>query len=191
MAVLSITTRPAAVARYTRVYVPLGTLVTAWEFLQRNGARGREQLCFFAGRPVLTDDGVAAQVTACVLPVTVAGAGHVRLTSFAQTATILDALEARGEVPLMSLHTHPDGGVNGCGPEHSAVDDRGVALGPHDGVFSVVVAHYALGSPFAFPSRSSVYERVEGAWRRLPPDERDRRILVSDDTLHLVTADEP
>ncbi len=191
MAVLSATTQRAEVLRYTRIYVPLGTLVTAWEFLQTSGMRACEQICFFAGRVVIGDDGPAAQVTSCVLPVTVASADHVRLTSHAQTAAILDALETRGEVPLMTMHTHPDGGVNGCGPEHSTVDDRGVALSPDDGLFSVVVAHYALGSPFGFPRRSTVYERVAGAWRRLPSDERDQRILVRDDTLRLVVAGEP
>ena len=59
--------RLAAAPRYGRLYIPLGTLVTVWEFLRLNGSRGREQLAFLAGRAVV--DG-GAQVTCCVLPVT-------------------------------------------------------------------------------------------------------------------------
>jgi hypothetical protein len=170
-------------ARYQRVYIPLGTLVTAWEFLRANGTRGREQLCFLAGRVVEGASGAAAQVTCCVLPLTVANDGYVTLTSHAQAARILDELEARDEVPIFSLHTHGDGA-----PAHSEIDDRGVALGPEDGVFSGVIPHYALGSPFEFPRRAAVYERVGGVWRRLAAEERDARVVVHGDTLRFVRA---
>jgi hypothetical protein len=181
--VLSSVVPVVAPTRFARVRIPLGTLVTAWEFLRANGARGHEQLCFLAGRIVDDGDTRAAQVTSCVLPVTVATPGYVTLTSHAQTALILDHLEARAEIPLISLHTHGDGGEGGCGPEHSSIDDRGVALGPEDGVLSVVIPHYALGSPFGFPDNSSVYERADGAWRRLDPAERAARVIVHGDTL--------
>jgi hypothetical protein len=185
--VLSSTAPVVAAARFARVWIPLGTLITAWEFLRANGARGHEQLCFLAGR--IVDDGgsTAAQVTSCVLPVTRAAPGYVTLTSFAQTAVILDHLEARAELPILSLHTHGDGGERGCGPEHSAIDDRGVALGPGDGVLSAVIPYYALGSPFAFPAEASIYERVDGTWRRLDPGEREARVIVHGDTLRFST----
>jgi hypothetical protein len=184
--VLTSTTTAAAAVRYRCVWIPLGTLVTAWEFLRANGRRGREQLCFLAGRVVDGGPGPAAQVTSCILPLTLASAGYVTLTSHAETALILDQLEARQEVPLFSLHTHGDGGMGGGGPEHSAIDDAGVALAPGDGVFSAVVPHYALGSPFDFPRQSTVYERVAGVWQRLAPEERDARVIVHGDTLRLV-----
>jgi hypothetical protein len=183
--VLSSTAPAAAPARFARVWIPLGTLITAWEFMRANGARGHEQLCFLAGRMVDDGGSTAAQVTSCVLPVTLASPGYVTLTSYAQTAVILDHLEARAEIPILSLHTHGDGGGRGCGPEHSTIDDHGVALGPEDGVFSAVIPYYALGSPFGFPAEASVYERVNGAWQRLDPDEREARVIVHSDTLRL------
>ena len=186
MPVLTSTAARRAAVRFRRVYVPLGTLVTAWEFLRANGSRGREQLCFLAGRVVDGASGPGAQVTCCVLPLTVASEGYVTLTSHAQTALILDHLEGRDEIPIFSLHTHGDGGAGGCGPEHSEIDDRGVALGPEDGVFSAVIPHYALGSPFGFPHQSTVYERVAGVWQRLSPEERDARVIVHGDTLRFV-----
>ena len=88
----------------------------------------------------------------------------------------------------MALHTHPDGGDDGGGPLHSAIDDHGVALTPEDGVFSTVISHYALGSPFRFPYGSTIYERVDGAWRRLETDEVEERVVVHGDTLRLVPA---
>jgi hypothetical protein len=181
--VLSSTAVAVTPARFARVWIPLGTLITAWEFLRANGARGHEQLCFLAGRIVGDGGGIAAQVTSCVLPVTLAKPGYVTLTSHAQTAIILDHLEARSEIPILSIHTHGDGGERGCGPEHSAIDDRGVTLGPEDGVFSAVVPYYALGSPFAFPAETSIYERLDGTWRRLDPTERAARVIVHGDTL--------
>jgi hypothetical protein len=184
--VLTSTALRRATVRYRRVYVPLGTLVTAWEFLRANGSQRREQLCFLAGRVVHETAGPAAQVTCCVMPLTEASAGYVTLTSHAQTALILDALEQRSEVPLFSLHTHDGGGADGRGPEHSPIDDHGVALGPEDGVFSAVVPYYALGSPFGFPDRSTVYERVAGSWERLSPEECAARVIVHGDTLRLV-----
>lgn len=186
MPVVSVRTRAATVPRYRRVYIPLATLVTAWEFLRANGRCGREQLCFLAGRVVAEPSGPAAQVTACVLPVTIANGGHVILTSHLQAARILDALEARGEVPVMSLHTHADGSGDGQGLAHSEIDDHGVALGPEDGVFSAVIGHYALGAPFGFPRQAAVYERVGGDWVRLAPAERAARVIVHDDTLRFV-----
>src|SRR5438093_7142607 len=80
MSIVSAEPRLAAAARYGRLYIPLGTLVTAWEFLRANGNRGREQLCFLAGRAVAREGGPAAQVTSCVLPVTTAAPGYVTLT---------------------------------------------------------------------------------------------------------------
>ncbi len=186
MPILSAEVQGAAIARYDRIYSPLGVLVTAWEFLRANGSEGHEQLCFLAGRAVMVPAGTAAQATCCVLPATLATGSHVTLTSHTQTALILDALEDREEVPLMSLHTHPDGGGDGCGPRHSEIDDRGVALGPDDAVFSAVIAHYALGSPLLFPRRSSVYERVRGTWHLLPPPERDARVIVHTEMLRVV-----
>lgn len=188
MPILTTEVQPAAVARYDRIYIPLGVLVTAWEFLQASGYEGHEQLCFLSGRAVTTPVGTAAQATCCVLPATLATGSHVTLTSHTQTALILDALEHREEVPLMSLHTHPGGGGDGCGLRHSEVDDRGVALGPEDAVFSAVIAHYALGSPLLFPRRSSVYECVRGAWHLLPPSERDARVIVHTEMLRVVPA---
>jgi hypothetical protein len=184
--VLSSSAARRAAIRYDRVYVPLGTLVTAWEFLRANGGRGQEQLCFLAGRVVIGAAGPAAQVTSCVLPLTVATESYVTLTSHAQTALILDELEARSEIALFSLHTHGDGGVDGCGPEHSDIDDRGVALAPEDGIFSAVIPYFALGSPFTFPHQSSVYERWGGVWRRLDAEERDQRVIVHGDALRFV-----
>jgi len=188
--VLSSTAPCRSAARFRRVYVPLGTLLTAWDFLRANGNEGHEQLCFFAGRVVDGGTGPAAQVTSCVLPVTVATPGYVTLTSHAQAALILDSLEARNEVPIFSLHTHGDGGTAGCGPEHSTIDDHGVALGPEDGVFSAVIPYYALGSPFGFPERVTIYERVAGQWHMLSPDERAARVIVHGDTLRLTLTPE-
>jgi hypothetical protein len=184
--VLSATTRCVGAPHYARLFIPLGTLVTAWEFLRARGSRGCEEMCFFAGRVVADENAPAAQVTSCVLPVTVTNAGHVTLTSEAQTALILDALEARAEVPLASLHTHPDAGPADGGPVHSQIDDHGVAITPDEGLFSIVIAHYAQGSPFAFPRRSSVYERVGAAWRLLAPAERNERIVVCGDVVRVV-----
>jgi hypothetical protein len=175
----------AARPRLERLYVPLGTLVSAWQFLREGGAGGCEQMCFLAGRWLGAPEAAAAQVTSCVLPLTVATAGHVTLTSHLQTALILDHLEARAEVPLASIHTHPDGGTSHCGPEHSTVDDRGVALVPEDGLFSIVVPHYAFGSPFAFPGHCGVYERWEGRWHRVAPESAFERLVVHGDTLRI------
>lgn len=181
-------TRPVGRARprVERLYIPLGTLVTAWQFLREGGAHGCEQMCFLAGRLLSAPDAAAAQVTSCVLPLTLATAGHVTLTSHVQTAVILDHLEARAELPLVSIHTHPDGGTAGCGPEHSSVDERGVALVPEDGLFSIVVPHYAFGSPFAFPAHCGVYERVAGRWEHVPPPVASERLIVHGDTLRMI-----
>ena len=185
MPVLSARTAGAPRPRLERLYIPLGTLVAAWQFLREGGARGCEQMCFLAGRLIAAPDAAAAQVTSCVLPLTLATAGHVTLTSHVQTAVILDHLEARAELPLVSIHTHPDGGVAGCGPEHSSVDDHGVALVPEDGLFSIVVPHYAFGSPFAFPAQCGVYERVAGRWEQMRPEVAAERLIVHGDTLRM------
>jgi hypothetical protein len=182
---------PAPRRRFGRLFVPRGTLISAWEFLRANGQRGLEQLCFLAGRVVEDVDGPlgggpSAQVTSCVLPLTAATAGYVTLSSHEQTALILDALEQRGEQPLVSLHTHGDGGWNGCGPEHSEIDDHGVALTPEEGLFSGVVPWYAAGSPFDFVRQTTLYERIGGEWLVLSRDEVARRVVVHDDTIRIV-----
>jgi len=188
--ILSARTAAVPRPRVERLYIPLGTLVATWQFLREGGARGCEQLCFLAGRLIAAPDAAAAQVTSCVLPLTLATAGHVTLTTHVQTAVILDHLEIRAELPLVSIHTHPDGGTAGCGPEHSTIDDRGVALVPEDdGLFSIVVPHYAFGSPFAFPEHCGVYERVAGRWEHLPPAVAAERLIVQGDTLRMVRRD--
>ncbi len=173
---------------YDRIFIPRNTVISAWEFLRSNGARGHEQLCFLAGRVVGDDDLPSAQVTSCVLPLTDSSPGYVTLTSYSQTAIVLDALERRGEVPLMSLHTHGDGGAFGCGPQHSSVDDHGVALTPENGVFSGILPYYAQGSPFDFARQLSLYERVEGKWERLSDASKERRLVVHDDVVRIVPA---
>lgn len=188
MPVLSSEPRHPGNCCYAQVYIPLGPLITAWEFLRANGEQGREQLCFLAGRTVTSESGTAAQVTSCVLPVTAATSSYVTLTDHTQTALILDALEGRDEVPLMSLHTHGGGGADGCGLAHSQVDDAGVALSSEEGVFSAVIGHYAHGSALEFPRHSAIYERLGDGWRRLLPDERDARVIVYSETLRLVPA---
>lgn len=172
--------------RFESLFIPRSTVITVWEFLRANGFQGREQLCFLAGRVV--EDGAlpSAQVTSCVLPLTVATAGFVTLTSHAQTAVVLEALEQRREIPLMSLHTHGDGGVDGCGPSHSEIDDHGVALTPEDGLFSGIVPYFAQGSPFEFVRQTTVYEQLDGKWMRLSDESKQRRIVVHDDTLRIV-----
>jgi hypothetical protein len=189
--VLSAQVATGPARRYRNLWIPLSTLVTAWEFLRANGSQQREQLCFFAGRVVEGAEGPSAQVTSCILPLTRASGGYVTLTSHAQTALILDHLEEREEIFLLAAHTHGDGGSDGCGPAHSAIDDHGVALSPDNGVFSVVVPYYALGSPFTFPSQCGVHERVDGEWRRLSAEERDARVIVHGDTLRFVRARTP
>jgi hypothetical protein len=173
--------------RFGRLYLPRGTLLTAWEFLRGNGHHGCEQICFLAGRVVEDEEGPAAQVTCCVLPRTHATAGYVTLTSHAQTALILDALEERRERPLATLHTHGDAG-HAEGPEHSTIDDRGVALTPEDGLFSGIVPYYALGSPHDFVRVTSFYERWEGRWLSLGLQEKRRRLVVHDDVVRIVSA---
>ena len=174
--------------RYERIYIPLGIVISSWEFLRATGARGYEQLCFLAGR--IVEDGAkpSAQVTSCVLPLTASTRGFVTLTSHEQTALLLDELERRREQPLMSLHTHSDGGWGGIGPQHSLIDDHGVALTPEDGLFSGVVPYFAQGSPFEFVDQTSVYERVDGEWLRLSKGAKEKRIVVHDDTLRIVPA---
>jgi hypothetical protein len=169
--------------RLARLYLPWSPLLSAWQFLAQGGAAGQEELCFLAGRLVADPEGVAGQVTSCVLPVTQASAGYVTLCSHAQTALILDALERRREVPLMTLHTHGDGHC-----QHSAIDDGGVALTPEDGLLSGVVPYYALGSPFSFVRQTAIYERVEGKWTRLADGEKERRVLVHDEAVRVVPA---
>ncbi len=186
MGILSVESGREAQLRYTRLFVPCAILVTAWEFLRHNGDLGMEQLCFLAGRAVQDGEGIAAQVTSCVLPLTGASASYVTLTSHAQTALILDELEARAELPLVSLHTHGDGGAAGCGPEHSEIDDHGVALTPEDGLFSGVVPYFAHGSPFDFVRQTTLYERVDGSWLRLGEDEKHARIILHNHTLRMV-----
>ncbi len=171
---------------YDRIFIPRATVISAWEFLRSNGARGHEQLCFLAGRVVGDGDSLSAQVTSCVFPLTVSSPGYVTLTSHCQTAVVLDALELRHEVPLMSLHTHGDGGAWGCGPQHSSVDDHGVALTPENGVFSGILPYYAQGSPFDFVRQLSLYERVEGKWERLSDTSKERRLVVHDDVVRIV-----
>ena len=190
MPVLTSEARPAPARRFARLFVPRATLGAAWEFLRAEGRRGCEQLCFLAGRAVEDRGAWAAQVTCCVLPRTRVSPGYVTLTSHAQTAAILDALEARAEQPLVTLHTHGDGGREGFGPEHSSIDDVGVALTPEEGLFSAVVPWYAQGSPRDFVRVASFYERRGGSWLALGPEERRRRILVQDDVLRVVPAAE-
>jgi hypothetical protein len=172
--------------RYERLYIPVGIVIASWEFLRATGARGHEQLCFLVGR--IVEDGArpSAQVTSCVLPLTASTPGFVTLTSHEQTALLLDELERRREQPLMSLHTHSDGGWGGTGPQHSLIDDHGVALTPEDGLFSGVVPYFAQGSPFQFVGQTSVYERLNGQWLRLSNESKARRIVVHDDTLRIV-----
>jgi hypothetical protein len=86
----------------------------------------------------------------------------------------------------MSLHTHSNGGWGGNGPEHSVIDDHGVALTPEDGLFSGVVPYFAQGSPFGFVSQTSVYERLDGRWVRLSKEAKQKRIVVHNDTLRIV-----
>ncbi len=188
MGVLSVESRREAQRRYARLFVPTATLITAWEFLRHNGDLGMEQLCFLAGRPVCNGGEIAAQVTSCVLPLTGASAGYVCVSSHAQTALILDELEARGEVPLVSLHTHGDGGAAGCGPEHSEIDDHGVALTPEDGLFSGVVPYFAHGSPFDFVRQTTLYERVDGRWLRLSVGVKRARIVLHNPPVRMVPA---
>ena len=171
---------------YESLFIPRSTLITAWEFLRASGVRGQEQLCFLAGRIVEDGPLPSAQVTSCVLPLTVATASFVTLTDHAQTAVVLDALERRRELPLVSLHTHGDGGAAGCGPSHSEIDDHGVALTPEEGLFSGIVPYFALGSPFDFVRQTTVYERIHGEWVRLSTEAKQRRIVVHDDTLRIV-----
>lgn len=174
--------------RYARLYIPRTIVITVWEFLRTSGLEGREQLCFLAGR-VVEDGGPSgsgAQVTSCVLPLTFSTAGFVTLTNHAQTSVVLDELERRHEQPLMSLHTHGDGGHAGCGPEHSEIDDHGVALTPEDGLFSGIVPHYALGSPFDFVEHTTVYERQAREWVKLSAESKADRILVYDETVRIV-----
>jgi hypothetical protein len=182
---------PLAPRRLARLFVPRSTLLSAWQFLADGGAQAREALCFLAGRIVADGDGPAGQVTSCVLPLTHASAGYVTLRSHAQTALILDTLDGRHEVPLMTLHTHGDGGWHGTGCEHSAIDDAGVALTPEDGLFSGIVPHYAQGSPFSFVKQVALYERIGGKWFQLSPDEKERRLLVHDDVVRIVPAPAP
>jgi hypothetical protein len=186
MPILRSETARGPVQRFERVYILRSTLVAAWEFLRETGAKGREQLCFLAGRTVEEGADMSAQVTSCVLPLTASSPGYVTLTSYEQTALVLDALERRREQPLMSLHTHSDGGWGGYGPQHSAIDDRGVALTPEDGLFSGIVPYFAQGSPFHFVRQTSVYERVHGKWERLSNEAKQQRIIVHDDTLRIV-----
>jgi hypothetical protein len=188
MAVLKSEVRPAPARRFARLFVPRATLCTAWEFLRAEGLRGCEQLCFLAGRAV--DDGGAwsAQVTSCVLPQTRVSPNYVTLTSHAQTATILDGLEARSEQPLVTLHTHADGGREDFGPEHSSIDDLGVALTPEEGLWSGVVPWYALGSSRDFVRVTAFYEFCGGKWLPIRLHDRRRRILVQDDVLRIVPA---
>ena len=188
MAILRRERAPLAPRRFARLYVPRATLVTAWRFLAEGGARAQEELCFLAGRIVADADGLAGQVTSCVLPLTQASAGYVTLRSHTQTALILDALERRREIPLVTLHTHGDGGWYGGGCEHSAIDDAGVALTPEDGLFSGIVPYYARGSPLGFVRHTSLYERVDGKWTHLGDDEKERRVLVHDDAVRVVPA---
>jgi hypothetical protein len=171
---------------YRRLFIPRSTVITAWEFLRANGVHGREQLCFLAGR--IVEDGVApsAQVTSCVLPLTVSTAGYVTLSDHAQTAVVLDELERRCERPLVSLHTHADGGWGGCGPQHSAIDDHGVALTPEDGLFSGIVPYFALGSPFDFVRQTTLYERLDGVWVRLSSRSKAERVVVQDEMVRIV-----
>jgi hypothetical protein len=172
--------------RFQRLYIPRSTLIAAWEFLRATGAKGQEQLCFFGGRVVEDGAWPSAQVTCCVQPLTASTQGYVTLTSHQQAALVLDTLEQRHEHPLMSLHTHSDGGWGGYGPQHSLIDDRGVALTPEDGLFSGIVPYYAQGSPFHFVRQTSVYERVDGKWMRLSQEAKEQRIVVHDDTLRIV-----
>ena len=188
MAILSREHTPLAPRRFARLYVPQATLRTAWGFLAEAGARAQEQLCFLAGRIVADSDGPAGQVTCCVLPLTLADGGYVRLSSHSQSALILDTLERRGETPLMTLHTHGDGGWSGGGCEHSAIDDAGVGLTPEDGLFSGIVPWYAQGSPASFVTQSSFYERVDGKWLRVPEDEKEWRVQLHDDAVRIVPA---
>lgn len=183
MPLLNVAATPAAPLRFERLYLPLATVVAAWEFLRVAGERGLEQLCFLVGREVADGGARAAQVSACVLPVTVATPSYVTLTSHAQTASILELLEARGEIPLVSLHTH---GGGGAGAEHSSIDDHGVALVDVDGVFSGVVPHYAAGSPLDFVEETTLYERVAGSWVRLGAREKRERISVYRETIRVV-----
>jgi hypothetical protein len=186
MPILGSETLRGLARRYERLFIPLGILITAWEFLRATGARGHEQLCFLAGR--IVEDGAwpSAQVTSCVLPLTASTPGFVTLTSYEQSALLLDELERRCEQPLMSLHTHSDGGWGGNGPQHSVIDDHGVALTPEEGLFSGVVPYFAQGSPFQFVRQTSVYERVDGKWVRLSNEAKEKRIVVHNDTLRIV-----
>jgi hypothetical protein len=186
MPILGSETLPSRALRYERIYIPRSIVITAWEFLRATGARGQEELCFLAGRGVEDGARPSAQVTSCVLPLTASTQGYVTLTSHQQTALVLDALEKRHEQALMSLHTHSDGGWGGYGPQHSAIDDRGVALTPEDGLFSGIVPYFAQGSPFHFVRQTSVYERVDGKWVRLSSQAKERRIVVHDETLRIV-----
>jgi hypothetical protein len=186
MAILKSKTLRGRARRYEYLYIPLSIVIASWEFLRATGARRHEELCFLAGRVVENGARPSAQVTSCLLPLTASSAGFVTLTSHKQTALLLDTLEQRHEQPLMSLHTHGDGGWGGYGPQHSLIDDHGVALTPEDGLFSGVVPYFAQGSPFHFVGQTSVYERVDGRWVRLSRESKERRIIVHDDTVRIV-----
>lgn len=177
MPVLAARALPLAPRRYARLWVPRPIWLAAFGFLRESGRAGREQLCFLAGRAL----GADAQVTRCVLPQTIATPSYVRLLGPAQVARILDALEAAGELPLASVHTHGDLGHDGEGPRHSAIDDHGVALTPErDGLFSLVVGAFARGAPFDLAAHSTLYERAGGAWHRVPRRDLAQRLVFHD-----------
>jgi hypothetical protein len=186
MPILAARPAPRRSVRYERLYLPGHTWATAWAFLRESGGRGLEQLCFLGGRTVQDGAGLGAQVTSCVLPLTVATPCHVTLTSVTQTALILDALDDRREIGIASVHTHPGAEGSDGLPAHSTVDDEGVALVPDDGVFSLVVARFARGSPWDLAGQVAVYERLAGAWRRLPREEVCSRVVLQHHEVRIV-----
>lgn len=124
------------------------------------GADGpHEGIAFWGGRSVGTD----AVITIAVVPQAQHTWGSVRVGERA-VAAAARALRPFGAGLLAQVHSHPGGGTH-----HSDGDDD-LVLMPFEGMFSLVVAHYAT-ERFE-PSAVGVHQYQDGRWTLITDWER-------------------
>lgn len=150
--------RPLPVGRARgRVVVPADVLRETGDALR--GFRGtdgpHEGMVLWAGR----QQGCDALIEFLVRPACDHGWGHVRADEAAILAATREARARRAAV-LVQVHSHP-----GTDTRHSDGDDR-LVLMPFEGMFSLVVARYGLGTNSPVTG-VGVHQFQDGRWTRV------------------------
>lgn len=128
--------------------------------LQASSGRGRrhEGIVLWLG----TSDGETTLVVACSAPVRDSGPGHVHIDE-TSVADVSRGARSNGLGVVCQVHSHP-----GTDTRHSDGDDQMILM-PYNGMFSLVVGDFGLGSldPRA---GAGLHQYQDGVWTKVPPD---------------------